>query len=175
MSTITMTKKIDVTYEQPTISASWVSRILGELGQLDLTDREHVFFVPSSCARGVRRGQNLIQPMPKGDRLGHYDWGYSVEKDQYSSKATSVTVWYYKHPDLATPQPEIELIREYLHFVHKLDVSEPTYDYDTVEGFSGTRTERKEYPRWAYVKVSKKPIVPEHFDGCPCGLHDAEA
>ena len=174
MNTITMTKKIDVTYEQPTISAAWVSRVLGELGKLDLTDHENLpFYLPGDCMRGVRNGQNLIQPMPKSDTLRRWDWGYSVEKDTYGKgQATSVTVWYYRHPDLSDCKPEINLIREYLATVHNLDILDTDYEFDTVDGLSGMRKEYKEVPRWGFVRVAKKPIVPDHFDGCPCGMHN---
>lgn len=184
-NTITKSVKIDVTYEQPTISAAWVSRLLGDLSKLDFKDvvshefqAEHGFYLPWDFMYGIREGKNTIQPNPARNRdvIGYRDWGYLVEKNQQTlvgDKHTSVTVWFYRHDELASPQPEIEFIKHYLQHKHNLEVSEITYDYDYEEQYDGKRRRvTKPLPGWAYVEVSKKPIVPEHFDGCPCGLHE---
>lgn len=183
-NTITKSVKIDVTYEQPTISASWVSRLLGDLSKLDFRDvvshefqAEHGFYLPWDFMWGMREGKNTIQPIEARNRdvMSYRDFGYVVEKDQGygNEKDTSVTVWYYRHYELASPQPEIEFIKYYLESKHNLEVSEITYDSDYEDSYNGDRRRvTKPLPTWAYVKVSKKPIVPDHFDGCPCGLHE---
>jgi hypothetical protein len=111
--------------------------------------------------------------MPKGDTIHRWDWGYSVQKDTYGKgPVTSVTVWYYRHPELSNCDAEIELIRAYLSEQHGLVVSEIEHDTETVDGFAGPYEVRKDLPRWAWVRVSKKPIVDGHPDNCLCGLHD---
>lgn len=190
MTTITQTIKVDMTYEQPTITPSLVSRLLGRLSRIDFSDyqafefyQQHGFYVPWDTINGIRDGRNLIHRINSRNRdvLEHRDWGYVVERDDSlwgAKKDTRVTVWYYKHPDLASCTPEIEFISHYLSEKHDFVVSEPTYETEEEEryNFQTRRQEMvrvpKKHSRWAYVYVSEKPIVDGHPDGCPCGLHD---
>lgn len=155
-NTVTKYKNVKVAYEVPTISASHISRLLGQMG----SPRQVPIWGTSTTGSMQKR---II------DGYDNY-WGWEVNKSSTfgSDSKTSLIVRYYRHSEMRSGSTEIEAIRVYLRDLG-FEVTEPKYHY-TKAWRRDSNGEYQDYEEEssAYVFVSKKVELDEHCETCTC-------
>jgi hypothetical protein len=149
---ITKFKTVKVPYTVQTISAPYVSRLMGKM--------ESPRQVPTW-------GEYTTGSMAKYSDTD--SWGWEVTKGGYTTKDEYVVVRYYRNSQMTSGRLEIEAIKTYLEDLG-LETSEPQYQY----GKSWRRNSDGEYQdyeeeRSVYIRVSKpEETFSGHCRTCLC-------
>jgi hypothetical protein len=154
MGTITKYKTVKVPYTVATVSASHVSRLIGEM--------ESPRQVPTW-------GEHTVGSLVKSS--DYNTWGWEVQKNpSYTGKAGEfVWVTYYRNSQISSGRIEIEAIKAHLES-KGFEVSEPDFSFKT----SYRRDAEGEYvdfdeEHYVRVKVSKpEEVFPGHCQSCLC-------
>lgn len=153
MGNITKYKTVQVPYTVETVSAPYISRLLGKMA----SPRQLPWY-----------GEHTVGSMTKYSDTGD-SWGWEVSKASYREKDEFVWVNYYRHREMASTMIEIEAIRKYLIDLG-FEVSEPTFRY----GNAWRRNSDGEYVDYqeetsSYITV-RKPVseFTGHCQTCSC-------